>query len=74
METYLEILVNSEGSPPSKIKEQLHNLGFKATKGNYDFVYEWNKESTDVDELLWFADKIHSALKGLNVYFKVETI
>jgi len=49
MKTYLEILVNSEGSPPSKIKEQLHNLGFKATKGNYDFAYEWNKESTDVD-------------------------
>jgi len=74
MKTYLEILVNSEGSPPSKIKEQLHNLGFKATKGNYDFVHEWDNESKDVDELFWFADKVHSALKGLNVFFKVETI
>ena len=74
MKTYLEILVNSEGSPPSKIKDQLLNMGFKATKGNYDFVYDWNKKSVDVDDLIWFADKVHSALKGNNIYFKIETI
>ncbi len=49
-------------------------MGFKATKGNYDFVYEWNKESADVEELVWFADKVHAALKNYNVYFSIETI
>ena len=74
MKTYLKIMFNSEGSSPSKIKDQLLNLGFKATKGNYDFVYEWKEKSTDVDELVWFADKIHSTLKNSNVYFTIETI
>ncbi|MDH7517184.1 MAG: hypothetical protein QHH19_02420 [Candidatus Thermoplasmatota archaeon] len=74
MKTYLKIMFNSEGSAPSEIKNQLMNMGFKATKGNYDFVYEWNQKSVDVDELVWFADKIHSALKKSKVYFTIETI
>jgi hypothetical protein len=74
MKTYLKILFNSEGSSPSEIKDQLLNMGFKATKGNYDFVYEWNNTDTSVEELVWFADKVYSALKGSNVYFSIETI
>jgi len=52
MKTYLQILVNSEGSSPSEIKSILLNMGFKATKGNYDFVYEWNEESVGIVELV----------------------
>lgn len=74
MKTYLKIIFNSEGSSPSEVKNQLLNMGFKATKGNYDFVYEWKKESAKVDELVWFADKVHSTLKKSNVYFTLETI
>ncbi len=74
MKTYLTILVNSEGAPPSEIKNQLLNMGFKATKGNYDFVYEWKDKHSDVNELVWFADKVHSALKNSKVYFTIETV
>jgi len=74
MKTYLKIVFNSEGSTPSEVKTQLMNMGFKATKGNYDFVYEWNEKSVGVDELIWFADKIHSALKKNKVHFTIETI
>jgi len=74
MKTYLKILVNSEGSSPSEIKGILLNMGFMATKGNYDFVYEWNEESTVIEELVWFADKVYSALKDSKVYFSIETI
>ena len=74
MKTYLKIMFNSEGSSPSDVKEQLLNMGFKATRGDYDFVYEWDKESTDIEELLWFADKVHSTLKKNSVYFTIETI
>ena len=74
MKTYLQILVNSEGSSPSEIKSILLNMGFKATKGNYDFVYEWNEESVSIEELVWFADKVHSSLKDSKVYFSIETI
>ena len=74
MKTYLKIMFNSEGSSPSEIKNQLLNMGFKATKGNYDFVYDWNKDSANVEELIWFADKVQSALKKSKVYFTLETI
>ena len=74
MKTYLKIMFNSEGSSPSEVKNQLLNMGFRATKGNYDFVYEWSKESVDVDELIWFVDKVHAALKNTGVYFTIETI
>ncbi|OYT56935.1 hypothetical protein B6U70_03000 [Euryarchaeota archaeon ex4484_162] len=74
MKTYLKIMFNSEGSSPSEVKNQLLNMGFRATKGNYDFVYEWSKDSVDVDELIWFADKVHAALKNTGVYFTIETI
>ena len=74
MKTYLQILVNSEGSSPSEIKSILLNIGFKATKGNYDFVYEWNEESVSIEELVWFADQVHSTLKDSKVYFSIETI
>jgi hypothetical protein len=74
MKTYLKIMFNSEGSTPSDVKNQLMNMGFKATKGNYDFVYDWSQGSVGIDELVWFADKVHSALKKNKVYFTIETI
>lgn len=67
-------MFSSEGSTPSEVKNQLMNMGFKATKGNYDFVYEWDEKSLGVDELVWFADKVHSALKKNKVYFTIETV
>jgi len=67
-------MFNSEGSTPSEVKEQLLNMGFKATKGNYDFVYEWDERNVSLEELVWFADKVHATLKESKVYFNIETI
>ena len=74
MKTYLKIMFNSEGSTPSDVKNQLLNMGFKATKGNYDFVYDWSQDTVGIDEIVWFADKVHLALKKNKVYFTIETI
>ena len=74
MKTYLTIMFNSEGALPSEIKDSLLNMGFEATKGNYDFVYKWANNITEIDELVYFADKVHAALKGSNVYFSIETV
>ena len=74
MKTYLKIIFNSEGNSPSEIKDQLLNMGFKATKGNYDFVYDWKEDSTSVEDLVWFADKVHAALRNNNVFFSIETL
>lgn len=74
MKTYLKIYFNSEGSSPSEIKSQLLNMGFKATKGNYDFVYDWGEKSAGIEDLIWFADRVHTALKEHKVFFTLETI
>lgn len=74
MKTYLKIMFNSEGALPSEIKNQLMNMGFKATKGNYDFVYDWKDDFSSVDDLVFFADKVHAALKNDMVHFTIETI
>jgi len=73
MKTYLRIIFNSEGAKPSEIRERLLELGLKAVRGSYDFVYEWGKEP-DIDTLLWFADRIQAALKGMEVTFYLETL
>jgi hypothetical protein len=67
-------MFNSEGPSPSEIKNQLMNMGFQATKGNYDFVFDWGKEKVDINDLVFFADKVHTALKHSKVYFTIETI
>ncbi len=74
MKTYLKIMFNSEGALPSEIKDSLLNMGFEATKGNYDFVYDWPNNITEIDELVFFADKVHAALKNSNVIFNIETL
>ncbi|MEA2054910.1 MAG: hypothetical protein U9O96_07405 [Candidatus Thermoplasmatota archaeon] len=73
MKTYLSITFNSEGASPSEIRNCLMELGLEATRGNYDFIYKWDKEP-DVDMLLLLADKIHTALKGTGAMFSLETI
>ncbi len=74
MKTYLTIMFNSEGALPSEIKNQLMNMGFKATKGNYDFVYDWGDDRASVEELVFFADKVHATLKNNKVLFNIETV
>lgn len=49
-------------------------MGFKATKGNYDFVFDWGRDKADINDLIFFADKVHTALKECHVYFNIETI
>jgi hypothetical protein len=74
MKTYITLIFNSDGSSPSEIRNQLLNLGFKATKGNYDFVYEWGNNSASIEDLVWFADKVQTSLKKCKVNFTIETI
>ncbi len=66
------MMFNTEGGRPSDIVERLQMIGFKPTTGNYDFVYEWDKNAT-IEDTIYFADKIHGTLKGLGVMFKLET-
>jgi len=72
MISYLTVTFSSEGIRPSEIADRLQAVGFKPATGNYDFVYEWDKNAR-VSDALWLADKVQVALRGSNVLFKIET-
>ena len=73
MQTYIRLTFSSEGAKPSDIIDRLCMLGFKPTRGHQDLVYEWDRLAT-VQDAIWFADKVHAVLEGLNVNFELETI
>ncbi len=73
MITYLTVTFSTEGSKPSEVAARLESLGFEPTTGNFDFLYKWGRRAK-VEDALNLADKIHLALRGMNVLFKVETV
>ena len=73
MKTYLTVMFNSEGVAPSKVSDTLMSMGFRPITGNYDYVYDWGAKAS-IKEIIWFGDKVHAALKGAKVFFKLETI
>ena len=71
-QTYLLLQLSSEGAPYSEVAELLEDLGFRAEKDGYDFVYDWGRPAT-VRETLELADRTQVALKGCRVSFRVES-
>lgn len=74
MKTYVTLTLSSEGGKASEVTEILQNLGFEAVHGNYDFVYDWKTKKVPVEELIAFADKVQSALRGKNVLFQIISV
>jgi len=72
MKTYLTIWFYSEGGSPLEVVERLRSLGFKPLRGYHDHVYEWNRE-VDLIDILELANKVHETLRGLKVFYKLET-
>ena len=73
MKTYLTFWFRGSGMSPREVVERLEKVGFKPVKGNYDMVYEWGREAT-MDEIIKLGDTVQKALKGGNVFFKMETL
>jgi hypothetical protein len=73
VKTYLSIWFNTNGEKPSDVVRKLETLGFKATRGNYDHVYDWGK-IVDTDEIIRLSDNLQKSLRGSQVLFKLETM
>jgi len=72
MKTYIRLTFNSDGAKPSDVIDRLCMLGFRPTHGHQDLVYEWDRHAT-VEDAIWFADKVHTVLEGLSVFYELET-
>ncbi len=73
MKTYLVVMFNSDGAKPTEVTKRLLGLGFRPVRGNYDYVYEWDKRAR-TDDVIRFGDKVQLTLQGLGVMFRLETV
>jgi len=74
MKTYLKTILNSEGASAREVAKVLEGLGFTTALGHHDHVYDWGKKDRSVEEVLNFLEKVHNALKGMNVQYEVTTL
>lgn len=74
MQTHLAVLVASDSAKPSELTHALQGLGFQATRGPHDFVYDWPAPAEDVEEILAFGDVVHASLQGMGCLFSMETV
>lgn len=77
MKTYMKLVFSAEeGKSPTDTDDviaDLMDIGFEPVKGSYDYVYRW-PSPVEVDAVLEVADRIHEALEGCGVYFKLKTV
>jgi hypothetical protein len=73
MKTYLTLFFSTNGTKPSEVTKLLERMGFEATHGPYDFVYDWKSDSI-VEDVVEFADRVKVLLESHNVVFKMETV
>lgn len=68
----MTIYFNSDGKRPSDVVKKLEDLGFELNRGDYDFIYDWDEE-TSLDHIMSLGDNIKELLKGDKVLFEIKT-
>ncbi|PNX53027.1 MAG: hypothetical protein BV458_06540 [Thermoplasmata archaeon M9B2D] len=73
METYVDLYLSADGEKASEIQRRLKALGLKPGIGEHDFLYDWNK-IVSPNEIIAFADRVQSELRGTGVILRFTTI
>lgn len=75
--TYMEVSLNSEGSPPADVTTALKQLGWKPCYGQYDYAFKWGSNWGDndnnIDNYFDYMNKVHNILKGHHVNYSLRT-
>ena len=71
MHTYIDLYFTPESLAPLEIAKRLrHHAGLSFIIGPHDLAFEWKSE----EEFHALLTKIHAALKGTGVLYRVETV
>jgi hypothetical protein len=71
MHTYVDLYFTPESASPLVLSERLRSIaGLSFIIGPHDLVFEWDHEPEFQERLA----KIHEALKGSGVLYRVETV
>ena len=71
--TYLVMYFGTVNGKPSDIAKKLESLGFTATFGTVDFIYDWGNKEPTKEEVLNLADRITLEIKGSGAIFNLDT-
>ncbi|MFQ6089138.1 MAG: hypothetical protein ACE5K0_09590 [Candidatus Methanofastidiosia archaeon] len=70
MKSYVDLYMNSEGASIRDVISALRALKLKPVAGHHDILIEWENE----EEFFEILEKLHKALKGMKVSYRIETI
>jgi hypothetical protein len=71
MHTYIDLYFTPESLSPPEIRERVRaTTGLSFIRGSHDLKFDWTTEEEFRAALL----KIHEALKGTGVFYRVETV
>ena len=74
MQTYVTVYVSSDGTKASEVTRKLLQLGFEATFGNHEFIYEWEGKDASATKVLEFVDQVQAALRGTGCLLHFTTV
>jgi hypothetical protein len=71
MHSYIDLYFSPEGVSPLDVSDRLRAMaGLSFVVGSHDLAFEWDT----VDQFRATLGKIHAALKGTGVIYRVETV
>ncbi|HYA58437.1 MAG TPA: hypothetical protein VEH57_08285 [Thermoplasmata archaeon] len=71
MHSYIDLYFSPEGVSPLDIAERIRSAtGLPLIPGPHDLVFEWRT----VEEFHDLLAKVHAALRGTGVVYRVETV
>jgi hypothetical protein len=71
MHSYVDLYFTPDSASPLELSERLRSIaGLSFIIGPHDLVFDWDFEHEFQERL----SKIHEALKGSGVFYRVETV
>jgi len=71
MHSYIDLFFASDGVSPLEISDRIRSMsGLEFIIGPHDIAFEWHT----VEEFRTRLGKVHSALHGTGVFYRIETV
>ncbi len=71
MRTYIDLYFSPEAVSPTEIGERIQKAsGLSFIRGAHDLIFEWST----IDEFHEILGRVHTALAGTGVLYRVETV
>jgi len=71
MHSYIDLYFTPDSESPLEISKRVRNIaGLPFIVGPHDLAFEWRTE----EEFRSTLSKVHEALKGTGVFYRVETV